>query len=53
MFRAGWEQMPDHTIEQRKWEDPDGDHLHTCLVVSTTQPVARGRFTLHAKGKDR
>jgi hypothetical protein len=43
--------MPDHTLEFRKNQIPDVDHLHTCLVVRTTHPVAQARLTTVTKEK--
>lgn len=34
------EQMPDHTLVARTWDDPAPDHLHSCLVVRSAEPVA-------------
>jgi hypothetical protein len=39
------EQMPDHTLQYRAWDDKRPDHLHACLVVKTTIPVQRYRMT--------
>jgi hypothetical protein len=33
------EQLPDHTLEQRTWEEAGKDWLHACVIVRTTTPV--------------
>jgi len=45
------ESMPDHTLQSRKWEDPDLDHWHTCLVVRTAKPETQAQVTMQVRGK--
>lgn len=33
------EQLPDHTLEERTWEEAGKDWLHACVIVRTTTPV--------------
>jgi len=33
------EQLPDHTLEERTWEETGKDWLHACVIVRTTTPV--------------
>lgn len=34
------EQLPDHTLEERTWDEAGDDRLHACVIVRTTTPVA-------------
>ena len=33
------EQLPDHTLEERTWEETGKDWLHACVIVRTTTPA--------------
>jgi hypothetical protein len=46
LLTVSCESLPDHTLQLRKWEDPDVDHMHTCVVVRTEQALLKCTFTV-------
>ena len=45
------EPMPDHTLCKREWLDPDFDHLHSCLVIKTANPVVEVEIKMNICGR--